>query len=99
MVNDGAVTVDYSYMASAYDVMLFNISSLYISKNIKKSVLVPLLHLYLCSLKFKGYNLARNKLEEYMDRQDYESYWEELNSDAMHGVTKDLLSDLSITVY
>lgn len=99
VVNESAVTVDCSYMASAYAVMLFNISSLYISKNIKKSVLVPLLHLYFCSIKFKGHNLSRNKLEEYMDRQDYELYWEELHSDSMSSVTKDLLSNLSITVY
>jgi hypothetical protein len=99
VVNDGAVTVDYSNMTVANELISFNLSSLYISKNIKKSVLVPLLHLYFCSLKFKGYNLARNKLEEYMDRQDYELYWEELHSDSMRSVTKDLLSDLSITVY
>lgn len=99
VVNDSADTVGCSYMDSANDVISFNLSSLYISKNIKKSVLVPLLHLYFCSLRFKGYNLARNKLEEYMDRQYYDLYWEELHSDVMKSVTKDLLSDLSITVY
>lgn len=99
VVNDSADTVGCSYMDCANDVISFNLSSLYISKNIKKSVLVPLLHLYFCSLRFKGYNLTRNKLEEYMDSQYYELYWEELHSDAMRSVTKDLLSDLSITVY
>ena len=99
VVNDGADTVDYSNMTVANELISFNLSSLYISKNIKKSVLVPLLHLYFCSLRFKCNNLARNKLEEYMDRQDYELYWEELHSDSMRSLTKDLLSDLSITVY
>ena len=42
---------------------------------------------------------VRNKLVERIGRQDYDSYWEELNSDDMLGVTKDLLKDLSITVY
>lgn len=99
VINESAVTVDCSYMTSAYDAMLFNISSLYISKNIKKSVLVPLLHLYFASLAFKGYITVRNKLVEFIGRQDYDSYWEELNSDDMLGVTKDLFKDLIITVY
>lgn len=99
VVNDGADTVYYSNMAVDNELISFNLSSLYISKNIKKSVLVPLLHLYFVSLAFKCYITVRNKLVELIGRQDYDSYWEELNSDDMLGVTKDLLKDLSITVY
>lgn len=36
VVNDGANTVDYSSMPAANELISFNLSSLYISKNIKK---------------------------------------------------------------
>ena len=99
VVNDGADTVDYSNMAVANELISFNLSSLYISKNIKKSVLVPLLHLYFSSLAFKGNITVRTKLVEVIGRQDYYSYWEELNSSNMRDITKDLLSDLKIVCY
>ena len=99
VVNDGADTVDFFYKKESHrDTTLF-LLSLYISKNIKKSVLVPILHLYFTSLCFKGHLIARNKLAEFILRQDYDAYWEELNSDDMLGVTTDLLKDLKIIVY
>lgn len=99
VINECAYTVDFFCKKESHrDTTLF-LLSLYISKNIKKSVLVPILHLYFTSLCFKGHLIARNKLAEFILRQDYDAYWEELNSDDMLGVTKDLLSDLRITVY
>ena len=99
VINECAYTVDFFYKKESHrDTTLF-LLSLYISKNIKKSVLVPILHLYFTSLCFKGHLIARNKLAEFILRQDYDAYWEELNSDDMLGVTTDLLKDLKITVY
>ena len=99
VINECADTVDYIYKTEPYRDATLNLSTLYISKNIKKSVLVPILHLYFSSLAFKGYAITRNKLVEFINRRDYDSYWEELNSEDMRDVTSYLLSNLKITVY